>query len=144
MRVTSAWFVPAAFAATVLLAACGGGGGITSYSRPGFQSCLNQNGVVTHTLGEASHSVRTFFAEIGSENFIAAVFPDGEEDGFLFAQNQAGVSRIVSAIDLLEKEGRSSPGVLVTKGNMVLLMQLHPTAGAQKIIDTCEANARLT
>jgi hypothetical protein len=132
-----------ALLALALLTGCGSSSA-AQYSRPAFQSCLNQNNVVTHTLGQVPQSVRRLFTQIGSLNFIAGTFPDSNEVGFFFARNRAGVAKIVTSINNLQKRGLTTPGRLVTHGNMVLLMGVHGTAGEQKIINTCEASARVT
>ncbi len=89
-------------------------------------------------------NVRHSFAQLGSLNFASAQFSDGEEGGFFFAQDEAGAKAIVGKLQRFAKSGLASPGQVARKGNMVLLLPPHPTAGVATAISTCEASARVT
>jgi hypothetical protein len=81
---------------------------------------------------------------LGSRNFVGAKFAGGEEDGFVFATDASAAKKIEDKVRAFASSPLATAGLVKLDGNMVLLLPLHSTAGVQKIISSCKADARLT
>lgn len=128
------------------LAGCGGGGSGTRYSKPALVACLHQQGVptqdISHPVTASDKQVATVLKPI-DPNIVVAKFQSGEFVGIAFAADNAGASRVLGELQKLAKRPGATPGKITQKGSIVVLTNLHITAGVQKTLDQCESNAAI-
>lgn len=131
-----------AFAVSVL-SGCGGGG--ASYSSTAFAACLSREGASTFGTGEMTAEQKAALAGLlGSAHFVGARFAGGEEDGFVFASDASEAKKLEGRIKTFASSPLATAGRVKYDGNLVLLTPVHSTAGVQRIIASCKADARLT
>lgn len=132
----------------LFLAGCGGGSGSTRYSRPAFESCLQQNGATTFSFAQLERGMGEAAAQTLrsiAPNVVGIRFPSKEFATVAFASDAAGANKIYAAFNRLVSNSTSlNTGKLARSGNIVILINQRVTEGVQKTIQDCERSAALT
>jgi hypothetical protein len=127
------------FAVLALLAfvAAGCGGGPTSsssvYTRAATKQCIvSKLGV--HTFPAIGDD---FVASTASGGALRIRMPDGNAVTVLFAQSPDEASNLADAYRRFRAKNVGIEDILRTKGNSVLLWQLHPSATDESNVEDC-------